>query len=256
MEQILLIPITKKWYEGQMQCLGEIIIQSEIVYNTIGGWPRNKRAILPKSTNSYKNRIFQQMLSDFQNRLARKIKIQSTGLTATDYLTNPFHSKFHMKRTNILISQKTKSIQATQDHEFIDPKGRSQLSEPQIIEKSVNTAASKYNLPPNLIKAVIKAESNFNAQAVSIAGAQGLMQLMPTTAEELGVENPFDIDQNVDGGSRYLKKMIDRFGGDIKLALAAYNAGPGTVERYKGDVPYRETKRFVNRVLRFSGQVA
>ena len=81
------------------------------------------------------------------------------------------------------------------------------------------------------------------------------MQWMPATAEELGINNPFDIDQNVDGSSRYLRKMIDRFGG-TKLALAAYNAGPGTVEKYNGDVPYQETKRFVNRVLRFSGQIA
>ena len=99
---------------------------------------------------------------------------------------------------------------------------------------------------------LIRAESNFNSQAVSTAGAQGLMQLMPATAEELGVKNPFDIDQNVDGGTRYLRKMLDKFGGDIKMALAAYNAGPGTVERYQGNVPYRETKRYVNRVLRFS----
>ena len=81
------------------------------------------------------------------------------------------------------------------------------------------------------------------------------MQLMPAAAEELSINNPFDIDQNVDGGSRYLRKMIDRFGG-TKLALAAYNAGPGTVDRYKGDVPYQETRRFVNRVLRFYGQIA
>jgi soluble lytic murein transglycosylase-like protein len=106
-----------------------------------------------------------------------------------------------------------------------------------------------------LIKAVIRAESNFNSEAVSTAGAQGLMQLMPATAEELGVKNPFDIDQNVDGGTRYLRKMIDQFGGDIKMALAAYNAGPGTVLKYQGDVPYKETKQYVSRVLRFSRQM-
>jgi soluble lytic murein transglycosylase-like protein len=123
------------------------------------------------------------------------------------------------------------------------------------IEISVNKAAAKYKLPSKLIKAVIRAESNFNSLAVSTAGAQGLMQLMPATAEELGVKNPFDIDQNVDGGTRYLREMLDKFGGDIKMALAAYNAGPGTVERYQGNVPYRETKQYVNRVLRFSRQM-
>ncbi|UCE56956.1 MAG: lytic transglycosylase domain-containing protein [Desulfobacterales bacterium] len=125
-----------------------------------------------------------------------------------------------------------------------------------MIVKSLEKAAAKYNLPPELIQAVIKAESNFKVNAISSAGAQGLMQLMPATAEELGVNNPFDIDQNVDGGSWYLRKMIDRFGGDIKLALAAYNAGPGTVERYKDNVPYLEKKHLLNRVLRFSGQFA
>ena len=130
------------------------------------------------------------------------------------------------------------------------------ISENEWIEKCVKKAAQKYKLPANLIKGVIKAESNFEVNAISSAGAKGLMQLMPFAAEELGINNPFDLDQNIDGGSRYLRKMIDRFGGDIKLALAAYNAGPRTVERYKGEVPYRETKNFVNRVLRFSGQIA
>jgi soluble lytic murein transglycosylase-like protein len=82
------------------------------------------------------------------------------------------------------------------------------------------------------------------------------MQLMPATAEELGVQNSFDIDQNVDGGSRYLREMLDRFNGDVKLALAAYNAGPGTVEKYDGNVPYRETQNYVKRVIRFSAQYA
>jgi soluble lytic murein transglycosylase-like protein len=121
------------------------------------------------------------------------------------------------------------------------------------VEKSVQQAAAKYNLAPDLIRGVIRAESNFQADAVSSAGAKGLMQLMPDTAKELGVTNPFDIQQNVDGGARYLRQMLDRFGGDLKLALAAYNAGPGAVEQFKGDVPFSETRHYVRRVLRYAG---
>lgn len=121
------------------------------------------------------------------------------------------------------------------------------------VEKSVQQAAAKYNLSPQLIRSVIRAESNFRADAVSPAGAKGLMQLMPETAKELGVANPFDIQQNIDGGSRYLRQMLDRFGGDLKRALAAYNAGPGAVEQFNGDVPFAETRQYVQRVLRYAG---
>jgi soluble lytic murein transglycosylase-like protein len=121
------------------------------------------------------------------------------------------------------------------------------------VEASVQKAAAKYNLSPELIRAVIRAESNFQADAVSSAGAKGLMQLMPETAKELGVTNPFDIQQNIDGGARYLRQMLDRFGGDLKRALAAYNAGPGAVEQFNGDVPFTETRQYVQRVLRYSG---
>jgi soluble lytic murein transglycosylase-like protein len=79
------------------------------------------------------------------------------------------------------------------------------------------------------------------------------MQLMPETARELGVTNSFDVQQNVDGGARYLRQMLDRFGGDVKRALAAYNAGPGAVEQYDGDVPFNETRQYVKRVLRYAG---
>ncbi|MEJ2166991.1 MAG: lytic transglycosylase domain-containing protein [Deltaproteobacteria bacterium] len=130
------------------------------------------------------------------------------------------------------------------------------LGDRQIIEQYIQKAAAKYNLPPELITAVIRAESNFEVGAVSTAGAQGLMQLMPATAKELGIQNPFDIAQNIDGGTRYLRKMLDRFGGNVRKALAAYNAGPGTVMKYNGRVPYAETRQYVRRVLRFSGQTA
>jgi soluble lytic murein transglycosylase-like protein len=129
------------------------------------------------------------------------------------------------------------------------------LTDPQIIEQSVQKAAVKYNLPPQLITAVIRAESNFKVSAVSSAGAQGLMQLMPATAKELGVKNPFDIEQNIDGGTKYLRRMLDRFGGSVRKALAAYNAGPGTAMKYNGRVPYPETRQYVKRVLRFSRQM-
>lgn len=117
------------------------------------------------------------------------------------------------------------------------------------IRQSIGNAAKKYAISEKLIQSVIQAESNYRPDAVSPAGAQGLMQLMPATARELGVSDPFDVDQNIDAGAQYLKKMLDRFHGDIKLALAAYNAGPATVERYNGNVPYQETQTYIQRVL-------
>jgi len=124
------------------------------------------------------------------------------------------------------------------------------LDSKALIADSIKNAAGRYNLPEKLIASVIQVESNFQVDAVSPAGAQGLMQLMPATARELGVDDPFDVRQNINGGAGYLRQMLDRFDGDVKLALAAYNAGPGTVERYNGNVPYRETQDYIERVLK------
>ena len=130
---------------------------------------------------------------------------------------------------------------------------RSENSSGHPVETSIQRAAARYNLSPELIRAVIRAESNYQADAVSSAGAKGLMQLMPDTARELGVTNSFDIQQNIDGGARYLRQMLDRFGGDTRRALAAYNAGPAAVEQYNGDVPFSETRQYVQRVMRYAG---
>ncbi|OIQ58551.1 soluble lytic murein transglycosylase precursor [Moorella thermoacetica] len=117
------------------------------------------------------------------------------------------------------------------------------------LETLISEVAARHGLPASLLKGVVAAESGFNPRAVSPAGAIGLMQLMPATARALGVNDPFDPAANLDGGARYLKQMLDRFQGDIRLALAAYNAGPGAVEHYRGVPPYRETRAYIDKVL-------
>ena len=120
---------------------------------------------------------------------------------------------------------------------------------PEQIDSLVQQNAATWQVDPALIKAVIANESGFNANATSKVGAQGLMQLMPATAASLGVRDAYDPAQNVAGGARYLKGLLDRFGGDQRLAVAAYNAGPGAVAKY-GDVPpYAETQSYVTNVL-------
>jgi hypothetical protein len=119
---------------------------------------------------------------------------------------------------------------------------------PTQVDAAIEEAAARHNLDPNLVRAVIKVESNFNPNAVSRKGAMGLMQLMPSTARQLNVTNPFDPAQNVDAGVRHLKKLLANYGGDVKLTLAAYNAGEGAVARSAGIPHFAETRNYVRRI--------
>lgn len=119
----------------------------------------------------------------------------------------------------------------------------------EAINAIVDKVSAEHGLDPSLAKAVIKVESNYNADATSHAGAMGLMQLMPATAASLGVENPYDINQNINGGIKLLKSLLDSFNGDIKLTLAAYNAGGPRVREYGGVPPIPETQNYVKKVL-------
>ena len=115
----------------------------------------------------------------------------------------------------------------------------------------ITEASKKHGISFSLLKALIKTESDFNPWAVSSAGARGLMQLMPENIKTLKIKNPFDPRENIMGGARYLKQLINRFGGKLPLALAAYNAGPGVVEQYRRVPPFKETENFVQEVMKY-----
>jgi len=121
------------------------------------------------------------------------------------------------------------------------------------IDRYINEAAARHHVDPNLVRALVKVESNFNPSAVSRKGAMGLMQLMPATARMYDLHNPLDAAQNVDAGVRHLKGLLENFGGDVSLSLAAYNAGQGAVERNGGIPPYTETRNYVKRITNLMG---
>jgi soluble lytic murein transglycosylase-like protein len=150
-------------------------------------------------------------------------------------------------------STKTKYPLVSGSYESVYPR----LSQTQIqelmprIDKAIETYAEKFNLDPKLIRAVMKQESSFQPFALSTSGAMGLMQLMPGTAEGLGVDDPYNIEQNIRGGSQYLRYTLDAFDQNLDLALAAYNAGPNAVRKYGGIPPYEQTQVYVKKVKQY-----
>ena len=157
--------------------------------------------------------------------------------------------------------QAAKSAAAEVDQYFEKPAAGQNSSAPsgftqREIDAAIDKAAAHHNVDPNLVRALVKVESNFNPNAVSRKGAMGLMQLMPQTARQLNLKNPFDPQQNIDAGVRHLKQLLDNYGGDVRLSLAAYNAGSGAVARSRGVPNYAETRNYVRRITNiYSGNL-
>ena len=152
--------------------------------------------------------------------------------------------------SNVPNSSRYEPIEVRKESRVVGGDSKQKIPVNHGYDSLIRREARANRLDPALVKAVIAAESNFSPQAVSRAGAQGLMQLMPKTALGLGVEEPFEAPENVSGDSKYLRQMLDRYG-DLTRALAAYNAGPKAVDRYNGVPPYPETKAYVKRVLAY-----
>lgn len=192
----------------------------------------NSAAIIDMARARIDFAIQQRMAQTNQMRESRRIS--PTPPSETTYAENVQQTEFQQTLNNF-----ANSIGAPNTN--INP----------AIDAAVTAASIQHGVDANLIRAVIRAESSGNPLAVSHAGAMGLMQLMPTTARNLGVTDPFDIVQNVNAGTAYLASLLDRFRGDVELALAAYNAGWPRVQQYGGIPPFAETQRYVPRVLGF-----
>ena len=179
----------------------------------------------------------------------KRVPMTSAAARSARFAAQEVSAALNMPHTTGSMEQSAASTKTPE----ITPATPAQKISQQSVDAAIDAAAKRHNIDANLVRAMIQVESNFNPRAVSRKGAMGLMQLMPSTARQLNVKNPFDPNQNVDGGVRHLKLLLDNYGGDVQLTLAAYNAGAGAVARNRGVPPYAETRDYVKRITRLYG---
>lgn len=193
--------------------------------------------------HDFKKIAFENVITEFdaENNISSELPYDEgvNNSNSTSSTTTPTSSDTNNNITNVSTNSSSNSIIPSVEH----------LSSKSQYDSIISEMSEKYNVPFNLVKLVINAESTFNPNATSHSGAMGLMQLMPATAKWLGVNNAYDPKQNIEGGTKYLGQMLKRYDGDVKLALAAYNAGPGNVDKYKGIPPFKETQNYVKKIL-------
>jgi soluble lytic murein transglycosylase-like protein len=200
------------------------------------------------------NDIFLQKLNEIQSRVPIKINGFQNDVPFDQLLNNASNNNLgSIDKEGIDRSSDVERAKASRSKSTaVIPRDKTELM--KVINTNISAASKKYGIDENLIRAVVKQESDNDPFSLSHTGAQGLMQLMPETADALNVKNPWDIAENIDGGTRYLRDQLVAFKGDTKLALAAYNAGPESVIKYNGVPPYEETQNYVNAVINYYKQ--
>lgn len=228
-------------------------VGNSFIQNVIQAQQSQNQTKVQQTTNNNFAEIFQQAIANSQNTEENMSYISANQF----YQYNPTFT--YTQPMSTLQTQLSEQLSKLTQAPSTNTDAIRSLSSPSAsraeIENIIQKAANKHGVDPALIKAIITQESGFNPKAVSHAGASGLMQLMPKTARGLGITNPFDPEQNVEAGTKYIKSLLNNYNGNLTMALAAYNAGPGNVAKYGGVPPFQETQNYVKKVTAYYNQL-